>query len=72
MKKETVLKLAVKACNDTVGSDHYAPAVLVFRVVPCMPIYLEYLPAHRECMNAMFFESKQMPEIVANAGLKLL
>lgn len=67
---ETILKLAIKACNDTAGPHDLAPALLVFCVVPRMPIHPDDLPAKMESMNAMYIVRQRMTKTVAKNRLK--
>lgn len=44
LKKELLLKIAVKAMNDTIGEDGLVPSLLVFGIVPRFPIMGTTLP----------------------------
>lgn len=67
--EETLLALTVKACNDTAGPSGMDPALLVFGVIPRMPIHPEELPKQRERMNALHIARQHMNHLTAKNRL---
>lgn len=57
---EILLQLAVKACNNTAGRTGMVPALLVFGVVPRMPIHPSELRKQRERIMALHDSRKHM------------
>ena len=53
VKKETALRLAVKALNDTMGPEGLVPSLLVFGVLPRFPAVNTNLPDQVERMEAL-------------------
>lgn len=69
MAPAMLLKLVVKACNDTAGPSGLAPTVLVFGVIPRLPIHPEDLPSQRARMAALHKARQRMSEITAKVRL---
>jgi hypothetical protein len=61
----TVLKLAVKAMNDTVGENGLVPSLLVFGVTPRYPALRTDLPNQKERMGVISTAQKEIKTIIA-------
>lgn len=70
LKKEDALVLAVKAVNDTAGPAGLVPTLLVFGVMPRLPIHPKNLPDQRDWMNAMKLARAEMSRITANERMR--
>ena len=62
---EYSLKLAVKAMKDTAGQNGLVPTLLVFGVMPRIPVARKDLPGMMERMQAMEAGRKDMADILA-------
>lgn len=69
MAKKILLALAVKACNDNAGPPGMVSMLLVFGVIPRIPIHLEVLPKQRERMSALHSARQDMNYQTAEARL---
>jgi len=70
MDRNVALKLAVKACNDTLGPEGLVPSVLVFGCMPRFPSVDSTIPAQKERMLALQEARKEMATITAELRLK--
>lgn len=69
MNQSLILQVAIKACNDTAGPAGNVPTLLVFGVIPRMPIHPEELPAQRDRMNALHRARNHMTNLMARSKL---
>lgn len=53
MKKRTVLEITVKALNNTAGPNGLVPTLLVFGIIPRLPVRPVMLPVQLQCIIAM-------------------
>lgn len=60
-----VLKVAIKAMNDTIGENGIVPSRLVFGILPIFPIISTKLPTQRERMAALPTAQAEMHAIIA-------
>lgn len=65
LSKADALRLAIKAVNDTAGPAGLVPTLLVFGVMPRLPIHPKDLPEQRDRMQAMQSARTEMTKIVA-------
>lgn len=63
--KTMMLRLAVKAVNDTAGPSGLVPTLLVFGVLPRMPLHPKELPNQRERMRLMTVARNEMNKLTA-------
>lgn len=70
LSKKVSLALAVKASNDTAGPSGLVPSLLVFGVMPRLPIRPAALPSHVDRMRAAVLARKEMIDIVAKQRLE--
>ena len=63
--KQTLLKLAVKAMNDTIGENGLVPSRLVFGITPRFPIISSDLPTQKERMDILRSAQMEMNAIIA-------
>ena len=62
---DILLKLAVKAMNDTNSENGLVPSLLVFGIIPRFPIISTHLPTHRERMKALSEAQLEMNSIIS-------
>lgn len=67
LEKADVLQLVIKDVNDTAGPAGLVPTLLVFGVLPRLPIYPKDLPEQRSRMRAMQLARSDMSQIMAKA-----
>lgn len=67
LDKHDTLRLAIKAVNDTAGPNGLVPTLLVFGVLPRLPIHPRDLPDQRDRMQAMQVARAEMARITARA-----
>lgn len=67
LEKADALRLATKAVNDTAGPTGLVPTLLVFRILPRLPIFPKDLPVQRDRMKAMQLARTEMTQIIAKA-----
>ena len=67
---EYSLKLAVKAMNDTAGSNGLVPTLLVFGVMPRIPLRKRHLPGMVDRMKAMDAARSEVSKLIARDRLK--
>ena len=60
-----LLKLAVKAMNDTNGENGLVLSLLDFGIIPGFPIISSHLPTHRERMKALSEAQMEMNSIIS-------
>ena len=65
LEKSTVLQLANKAINDTMGPEGLVPSLLDFGCVPRLPSGSSELPGQKERMNALQTARREMETITA-------
>ncbi len=65
MKNEIALRLALKACNDTLGPEGLVPSLLVFGCIPRFPSVESSIPAQKHRMIAMQKAKSEMETITA-------
>ena len=65
MRKDVLLKLAVKAMNDTIGLNGLVPSLLVFGIIPRFPIIASELPQQAARMKALAEARAEYEAIVA-------
>lgn len=65
LRKELLLKIAIKEMNDTVGEDGLVPSLLVFGIIPRFPIINTSLPNQRDRMKALTSANMEMNASVA-------
>lgn len=64
-----ILRVAVKAMNDTINENGLVPSRLVFGIIPLFPIINTDLPTKKNCMNGIKTAQDKMNSIVAKRGL---
>ena len=62
---QLLLKIAVKAMNDTMGESGLVPSLLVFGTIPRFPIISTDFPSQKERMEALSKAQMEMNSIVA-------
>lgn len=67
---DTILKLTVKAMNDTMGPTGLVPSLLVFGMLPRFPAVQTNLPNQCDGMHALLMAKTEMEGIVAEQRLK--
>ena len=67
---QTILRLSLKAINDTIGEQGLVPSSLVFVTVPRFPIMNTELPKQEERMEALKKAQAEMNSIVAERRVK--
>ena len=70
MDRNVALKLAVKACNDTLGPEGHVPSLLVFGCVPRFPSLNSTVLEQTERMRALMNARKEMATITADLRLR--
>ena len=65
VRKELLLRIAIKAMNDTIGEDGLVPSLLVLGIVPIFPILNTNLPQQQERMKALITARQEMNSIIA-------
>ena len=65
LSKDIILRLAVKAMNDTMGENGLVPSLLVFGIIPRFPIINSELPTQKERMEALASAQMEMNSIIA-------
>lgn len=65
LSKEEALSIVVHAMNCTAGSNGISPILLVFEIVPRMPVRPDELLEQRQRMNALNKAGKEMRKILA-------
>ena len=65
LPKRVILKLSVKAMNDTMGPNGLVPSLLVFGMLARFPIVNSSLPDQRDRMKAMQLARLEMETFVA-------
>lgn len=68
--RNLALQLAAKASNDTAGPSGLVPTLLVFDVLPRIPLVPRHLPGHTSRMKALNEACKEMTRISHMARLK--
>lgn len=63
--KEMLLRVAVKAMNDTMNENGLVPSLLVFGLIPRFPIIASELPNQKERMEILTTAWAEMKAIVA-------
>ena len=63
--RNTLLKIAVKVMNDTIGENGLVPSRLVFGIIPRFPIISTDLPSQKERMEILVRAQMEMNAIVA-------
>lgn len=69
LSEELSLALSLKAVNDTAGPNGLVPTLLVFGVIPRIPLRASQLPNQIVRMNAMADARKEMEQIVARSRI---
>ena len=62
-----LLKLAVKAMNDTSGENGLVPSLFVFAIIPRFPIISSHIPTHHERMKALSEAQMEMNAVISVA-----
>ena len=70
MTPDLILSMAVSAMNDTAGTNGLVPTLLVFGVLPRIPIIPAKLPGQVARLNAMRQARKELSSMVAKSKLK--
>lgn len=70
MKKETTLRLAIKAYNDTLGPEGLVPSLLVFGCLPRFPSVDSSIPAQSDRMTALREARSEMETIVSQLRIR--
>lgn len=70
LSTEVILQLATKACNDTAGPSGLVPTLLVFGVMPRLPIHPKELPSQKERMETLHQSRIEMAKVIARARLR--
>ncbi len=70
LENELILKLAVKAMNDTMGPNGLVPSLLVFGVLPRFPAVSTNLPNQEDRMKALEIARSEMEAFVAEARVR--
>ena len=70
LEKETILKLTIKAMNDTMGPNGLVPSLLVFGALPRFPAIANNLANQRDRMETLQMAKDEMEQIVAEQRLK--
>lgn len=65
-----VVRLAVKAMNDSMGPEGLVPSLLVFGIMPRFPSTNSRLPGHRERMEAIRIANAEMATITAEMRIR--
>lgn len=65
MRKDVLLKLAVKATNDTIGLNGLVPSLLVFGIIPRFPIISSELPQQEARMKVLAEARAEYEAIIA-------
>ncbi len=68
--KNIVLKLAVRAMNDTMGPEGLVPSYLVFGCIPRFPSTDSTLPTQQQRMDAMQAARREMAIITAELQIR--
>lgn len=69
MSDKVTLQLASKACNDTAGPQDIVPTLLVFGVLPRMPLHPKELPDQRDRMSAVHSARSHMAKLTARTRM---
>ena len=67
---KTILRLSLKAMNDTMGENGLVPSLLTFGVIPRFPILNTELPTQQERLEALKKAQAEMNSIVAERRIK--
>ena len=70
MDKNIILKLAVKACNDTLGPEGLVPSYLAFGCIPRFTSTESPLPMQQQRMDAMQSDRREMAIITAELRIR--
>jgi hypothetical protein len=65
LHRSMILKLSIKATNDTIGIGGISPSMLVFGCIPRFPITFSHLPDQAERMKALQVGMIEMNDAVA-------
>lgn len=65
MTHDLILRLATKACNDTLGADGLVPTLLVYGTLPTLPVTNGVNLAQKERMQALSLARDEMATLVA-------
>eukprot|EP00171_Calliarthron_tuberculosum_P003183 IDg3183t1 len=68
--KEDCLSLSVHAMNNTAGPDGLAPTLLVFEVVPPLPLRFSDLPDQRDRMKILHKARAEMTKVIATSRIR--
>lgn len=69
MEKETLLRLALKGCNDTLGPNGLVPNLLVFGTMPALPIMESRSIKQKDRMAALKIAKEEMERMSAEQKL---
>lgn len=69
MDKETIVRLALKGCNDTLGPNGLVPTLLVFGTMPALPVPNSKSVKQRERLSALKLAKEEMERISAEQKL---
>lgn len=69
LSSRMALSLSVKATNDTAGPSGLVPSLLVFGVMPRLPVRHAAIPYHTKRMRAAISARKEMTEVISKRRL---